>query len=221
MRLTDMALFMGLSEDNIQDYLNKHSCLYRKYKAKNYIFRQNEKNEKIFILIAGEVVICKDFYTGHRHNVAVFNNAGEMFAEVYAFLQHQSIDYSAYARVDSTVLELPNAMFLQDGVKNNIDLIVLNNFIRILANKAYFLNQKLQILTAKTLRSKLSNLIIANINDSGYWVMNMTREALADYLNVARPSLSRELMNMQKEGLIRIDANKIFVDNQEELYEYL
>ena len=39
----------------------------------------------------------------------------------------------------------------------------------------------------------------------------MTREEMAQTLNVARPSLSRELMKMSKEGLIRVEGRKISV----------
>jgi len=37
-----------------------------------------------------------------------------------------------------------------------------------------------------------------------------TKEALADYLNVARPSLSRELSLMKKAGLIDYDKRYIY-----------
>ena len=45
----------------------------------------------------------------------------------------------------------------------------------------------------------------------------MKREELADYLGTTRPSLSRELMNMQDEGLIEIDRSKIKILNREDL----
>ena len=45
--------------------------------------------------------------------------------------------------------------------------------------------------------------------------MNATREEIADYLGVARPSLSRELGRMQQEGIIRIDGREVFILNQE------
>ena len=37
----------------------------------------------------------------------------------------------------------------------------------------------------------------------------MNREQLADFLGVARPSLSRELMKMQKDGLIEVGRKSI------------
>ena len=39
----------------------------------------------------------------------------------------------------------------------------------------------------------------------------MTREGLAEFLGVTRPSVSRELMKMQDDGLIEIKGRKIYV----------
>lgn len=50
---------------------------------------------------------------------------------------------------------------------------------------------------------------------------NLAREDMADYLNVSRPSLSRELGNMTREGILRIEGRNIVIVNQEELESYL
>ena len=41
--------------------------------------------------------------------------------------------------------------------------------------------------------------------------IDMTREELAEFLGVTRPSISRELMKMQDDGLVEIKGRKIFV----------
>ena len=40
-------------------------------------------------------------------------------------------------------------------------------------------------------------------------ILNMTKEELASMMSLNRPSLSRELMRMKKEGLIDYDKNSI------------
>ena len=39
--------------------------------------------------------------------------------------------------------------------------------------------------------------------------LSMNREELADFMNTARPSLSRELMKMQEDGIIKIEKRNI------------
>ena len=52
-------------------------------------------------------------------------------------------------------------------------------------------------------------------NDS--FKASMNREELADYLGTTRPSLSRELMNMQEEGLIEVTRSDFTILNREGL----
>ncbi len=93
--------------------------------------------------------------------------------------------------------------------------------LSILAQKAYYLNQKLNILSSNTLRQKISKLLLRNSSKDGNVILKMNREELADFLNVARPSLSRELMKMQEDGLIKIDKNKIKIIDFNEMQNNL
>ena len=47
----------------------------------------------------------------------------------------------------------------------------------------------------------------------------MSRQGMADFLNTARPSLSRDLMRMQNEGLTTVEGRKIMVRNKSALEE--
>jgi CRP-like cAMP-binding protein len=93
--------------------------------------------------------------------------------------------------------------------------------LEILANKAFFLNRKLQILSSTTLRQKIAKTILQHPAPDGTLQLSITREAFADYLGVARPSLSRELMKMKKEGMLTLDGKKIIVDDIEKLIQVL
>ncbi len=63
--------------------------------------------------------------------------------------------------------------------------------------------------------------MVENQTASGQITKNPSREELSDYLNVTRPSLSRELGNMEKEGIIKLDGRKIIIVSQDKLEEYL
>ena len=49
----------------------------------------------------------------------------------------------------------------------------------------------------------------------------MNREKMADYLGVARPSLSRELSNMQAEGMISLEKRQIRIVDLSALQEII
>lgn len=49
----------------------------------------------------------------------------------------------------------------------------------------------------------------------------MTKEELAEYMNVARPSLSREIGNMVEEGWIALQGKNILIRDLESLEDLL
>jgi CRP-like cAMP-binding protein len=83
------------------------------------------------------------------------------------------------------------------------------------------MNAKLRMISSGSLRECLVHYIINHESENGVVIIDMTREELADYLNVTRPSLSRELMNMQRDGLITVSGRNIRVTSQELLEDYL
>ena len=48
-------------------------------------------------------------------------------------------------------------------------------------------------------------------------IQNMSDEELADFLGVARPSLSRELMRMQADGLIEVTKKCIYIKDKDSI----
>ena len=76
-------------------------------------------------------------------------------------------------------------------------------------------------MSSTSLRQKIAKVLLQNVKEDGVVVLTMNREELADYLSVARPSLSRELMEMQSEGLIKLNRKVIHIVNQDELQQYL
>lgn len=98
---------------------------------------------------------------------------------------------------------------------------MIRNMLKILAEKAFFLNNKVQLLSHGSLRQKIAKFLLEDIDESMYVKLNMNREEFADYLSVARPSLSRELNNMQKDGLIEVDRDIIRVLNYSNLLDFV
>lgn len=49
--------------------------------------------------------------------------------------------------------------------------------------------------------------------------MPMNRQELAEFLNVKRPSLSRELSNMQRDGIIDVYRSSVKILDMERLRE--
>ena len=88
---------------------------------------------------------------------------------------------------------------------------VNDNLIKILANKNLFMRDKLNLLSLPSTRAKILYFLSneSRKNHSKYFTIDFNITELAQFLNLNRSSLSRELSKLKKEGLIDYD-NKTF-----------
>ena len=86
--------------------------------------------------------------------------------------------------------------------------------LEILSENNFTITRKLHIVTTSSLRERIAIWLLYAIDSKGVAELKMNREQLADFLGVARPSLSRELMRMQKEGLLKVSKKVIVVKDK-------
>ena len=66
------------------------------------------------------------------------------------------------------------------------------------------LNKKIEYLTIKSMRGKISTYLLEQYKRTGdkNIILPLNRNELSDFLNVSRPSMSREMSKMRDEGVI-------------------
>lgn len=205
-------LFKNLTKEEIDSFIKENKGLRRSLKRGEEVFSQGEIPNYLFILEEGSVVVENISENGNRSIVNRFSKPGTVFGEVYLYLPERPYDYSCVCDVDSTILAIPKTAFVMsdDNFKNSK---VVNNMLLILSQKAFYLNQKLLIQSGKTLREKLSRFFLSNSKESSL-ELEFNREELADFLGVTRPSISREIMNMKRDGLIDVVGNKVILNKE-------
>ncbi len=182
-------------------------------KKGGFVFEETDTPSKFYILIRGKITIFKDTAAGKRILITDIESAGEMFGEVYLFLECENYGMYAQAQEDSAVLELTKEIFENRTLQYNM--------MCIFAWKAYAMNRKIKILGGSDIRGKIVRYLFELQGADGKIRGELRREVMADYMNVARPSLSRELGRMQSEGILYIEGRKIEVINQEKFESYL
>lgn len=202
-------LFRGVDEEALDAYLKNLGGYERKAAGGEYIFREEDEVTGLFILLDGAVEVEKNDYSGKRQMVNRFDKPDTVFGEVYLFLEDRPYDFACRAVKDSRLLFVPKEAF--DLAGGALAQHLADNMLQVLAKKAYFLNQKLLILSAGSLRKKIARHLLFK-NPEGEPMVLMNREELADYLAVPRPSLSRELMKMHREGYIDLKGRELSFD---------
>lgn len=208
--LNKSYLFEGMTQEDIEKVLTCSGALMKKYAKNDIIFDQLDKPDYLFVLISGSVAVCKDSISGKRVIVTVIDSPGDIFGEIYLFLPKNEYDFYTLVTQMAEILIVPKAFFTKTCSNEcNYHSKLIDNMLGILSQKAYYLSQKLQILSSGSLRQKIARYLLDNSDNEGLVKMAMNREVFADYLIVARPSLSRELIKMQDEGLVETRGKNI------------
>ena len=95
---------------------------------------------------------------------------------------------------------------------------LLTNFMKVNSNMTVFLSKKVQMMSIKSLKGKLSLYILENPtsqNDS--FMLRRTQTQLAEYFGVQRPSLARTLGEMIREGMISLYKRELKVLDRSKL----
>lgn len=221
--LEHSGLCREFTQDEILSLIEEKDTDIKRYEKGSFIFEEDDTPDKLYVLVEGYVEVSKMTFSGKKILITTIENPGDMFAEVYMFMGKGKYDMSAQAVEESVVLSVSCDFF--ENISHNIKAGVLakirKNLMSIFAMKAYNLSGKVRLLGCGSIREKIALYLIENQTASGQITKNPSREELSDYLNVTRPSLSRELGNMEKEGIIKLDGRKIIIVSQDKLEEYL
>ena len=205
-------LFKDISAEELKNYLTAIKAKTADYPKDSFIFFEGDIPKALFILKSGVVQIEKNDIDGKRIIMNRFETPETVFGEVYAFLQSTPYDYSCRVIVDAEILTIPANIFSTSSTLPAVQTKIIQNLLSILAHKAYFLNQKLLIFSSFTLRKKIAVYLLQQARGQPKITLKLNREAMAEYLAVPRPSLSRELMNMQKDQLLTISKDTVTVN---------
>ena len=205
-------LFKDIPAKELETYLTAVKAKTAVYQKDSFIFFEGDLPKALFILKSGVVQIEKNDADGKRTIMNRFETPETVFGEVYAFLQSTPYDYSCRIIADAEILSIPANILSASATLPAVQTKIVQNLLSILAHKAYFLNQKLLIFSSFTLRKKIAVYLLQQAHGQPKITLTLNREAMAEYLAVPRPSLSRELMNMQKDKLLTISKDTVTVN---------
>lgn len=202
--LSKCKLFCSINEDELYAMLLCLKPKISQYKKGENITIEGNLFDGIGVLLSGSASITKENASGSR---VILNIVGptDMFGEIAAFSKTKIWPATVVAQEECMVMFLPPHLIVGDCEKLcKSHKTLINNMLEILSNRALMLNQKVKYLTIKSLRGRVCNLFLDQYNASGSitFMMPMNRNELAEFLNVSRPSLSREMAKMKNEGII-------------------
>lgn len=215
-------LFMGLDKDLLSKLFSSKYVQLINFNKGEYVFNQLEVPRYLYILVSGAVTVGKNDINGKRTIVNVFRDKGTVFGEIYLYLNTKAYDYSCNCILDSHVLAISKDLLLDDNMSlTNLQSKLSQNMLTILSEKAFHLNQKLLIQSSYSLRQKIAHFLLQQEIVNNIVSLPYNREELAEYIVTTRPSLSRELGNMERDGLINVSKSIIKIKDLDGLKNLL
>ena len=201
-------LFAGMTPEETAQMQALHAFRERTFPKGAYILRSGDRTQALGMVRAGGVHIESCDVWGER-SILSYAAPGQVFAETYAVCG-EAMMVDVVAAEDSTVVFLDLSVLLGTAQqKESWYPKLMQNLLRITARKNLTLSSRIFCTTARSVRGRLLTYLSAQAAQRGSCEFDIPfdRQQLADYLNLDRSALSKELGKMRDEGLLEFRKN--------------
>ncbi|WMJ23832.1 Crp/Fnr family transcriptional regulator [Paludicola sp. MB14-C6] len=211
--LMKCPLFKGMQEFEIHNILN---CFHPKIvncSKDQTIFFIGDSVNSVGIVLSGVVQISKENIYGDK-TILTEVTQSDLFAETFVCAGISEIPVNVTAMSDCIVLFINFKKMITECENACVfHTKLIENMMRIIAYKNLLLNQKLEVVSGRTIREKLEAYFNQQRQKQNACTFHIpfSRQELADYLCVDRSALSRELCKMRDEGVIAFEKNRFSV----------
>ena len=201
--LEKSRLFLGMTSRELSSCLESLDARERKYRKDDVILHAGDQTSNIGMVLSGSVTIESNDVWG---NSTVLSHVGknQYFAETYALLGEVLL-VDVRANEDCSILFCNIRNLLNDSKKSSSwKEKLLKNILIISSHKNLILSGRSFHTSPKSCRGRLLSYLnsIALQTGSKEFDIPFNRQQLADYLNLERTNMSKELSRMKDEGLI-------------------
>lgn len=202
-------LFDNIDKKEIPNILENFKSQKKSYDKGNIIIDMGDKVEAIYLILNGKIEISKE-YDDTRKNIVNILESGEIFAEAMALSTNKISQITAISLSKSEILKINIKDIFDNNLEKNKNIFI-ENLLKIISDKNKFLSMKNDILSQKSLRSKIILYLeyMSNMQKSEKINIPYSRDKLAEFISADRSALSRELNRLAKEKMIELNGNKI------------
>lgn len=198
-----MPIFHGLTEAELEEMQELRCVRSALFEKNTTIFHAGDLIHETGIVRSGSVNIENIDLWGNK---SILSNIqpGQTFAETYA-LRREPMMVDAVAAENCKILFLDVNILMDSRHSGHTWYVkMLTNMLNISVQKNLTLSSRIFCTSSKTIRGRiLTYLSILSVNSGSKMVtVPFDRQQLADYLNVDRSALSKELGKMRDEGII-------------------
>jgi len=218
------SLFKGSTSEQIESLLGKTGCRVGSFEENEVIFSPLHSADKIGIILSGTVDVQKSFPTG-KILLVQRKGATELIGESSIFSKLSYYPDTVIASKPSEILFISKGDLL---TLFSQDRDFMSNFLESTSNYTLILTHKIGILSLTSIQAKIAGFLIHYRNhrsdgadECASITIPFSKKDWAEYMNVSRTSLSRELRKLEEEGVLSFEKRTIKVMNWPRLEEIL
>ena len=200
--MVNCELFKNITEQELTKIVKCFNSKKIFFKKEQNILSNTKNAGTIGIVVSGEAQLVHYDYNGNRTILAEYTE-GDVFGDIFSNIGNGEI--SVQAKEDSEIMFMDYDHIINRCKKNCVyHNTIIQNMIQILSKRIYIQNERIEILTKRTIREKLLKYFdtILKKNHSKVIYLPFSYTDLADYLSIDRSAMMRELKNLKEDGCI-------------------
>ncbi len=226
--LSGTSLFAGLNHDLFHEYCSKTSI--RLVWKGEVIANEGDLCTGIGMVIDGQLALQKYSSSGDFATLELLGE-GDIFGEHLIFGSKKTYPVTIEAVTNSKIIFISRELLMTLLYQNPE---IMQNFLSILSDRIMSQNRRITLLSQKSLRQKISSYLLDLLRDqlekegetpkqvrqtvsTQAVELPVSKEVVSRLLAMPRPSFSRELISMERDGLIRVSGRVIWLSDIDRL----
>lgn len=215
--LRDFPLFEHLNDKYLVEISNLCSeCTYLKGES---IFFEGDEGDELYLVISGVVQIYQDNQS--RDVILSIFREGDFFGEM-ALLQSERVRSASARTIEKSTLCILKKRHFIPLVKSKPEILI--SILETSLDRLRDANKLITDLTILDVRTRVARMLLRLTEQHGVPSadgtlidLKLTHQHLADMTGTARETVTKLLLELQNEQLIRIDQKKIIVCSMDRL----
>jgi len=204
------SLFKGVEEKDLENMLKCLAATEKYYEKNDIIILAGMKVTSVGILVEGAAQITREDAEGNRAILSELVKS-DLFAEAYVAANSREVPVTVIATTPCRVVWIPfSKVMARCTFACDFHRVLVENMMRVIAEKNILMNEKMRLLSCKTTKEKLLTYLTDYSDRIGKnkFKIPFSRNELADFLSVDRSAMSRELGKLRNEGYIKYNKNE-------------
>lgn len=210
--MEESLIFKNINKEELEKLMTCLEARISKFKKDNTIASYIGNTNIIGIILEGSAEIIRYDYNGNKTIIEKLEK-NSIFGDIFTALDNSELIINATSYCEVLFIEYNN-LIKRCANACPCHSTLIDNILKVLADKLIFNQKKIEILLNKTIREKLRAYFssISNIKGSKTFILPFSYTDLADFLGIDRSAMTREIKNLKEDGIISTKGRKITIN---------